>query len=96
MEIQKAVRYFKQTLTSEQLSEHTLRAYEQDLQQFCDCIGKDDLDDLDFEDFQNYLAQIASLKVTSIKRKRVVLNRFLAFWSILEKNRDFKRFRKTN
>ena len=79
MEIQKAVRYFKQTLTSEQLSEHTLRAYEQDLQQFCDCIGKDDLDDLDFEDFQNYLAQIASLKVTSIKRKRVVLNRFLAF-----------------
>lgn len=79
MEIHKAIRYFKQTLASEQLSEHTLRAYEQDLQQFCDCIGKEELDDLNFEDFQNYLAQIASLKVTSIKRKRVVLNRFLSF-----------------
>ena len=79
MEIRKAIGYFKQTLASEQLSVHTLRAYEQDLEQFCESVGKDELDDLEFEDFQDYLAQIASLKVTSIKRKRVVLNRFLAF-----------------
>ncbi|MBE6023481.1 MAG: hypothetical protein E7231_09640 [Cellulosilyticum sp.] len=79
MEIRKAMGYFKQALENEQLSLHTLRAYEQDLEQFCDCIGKEDLDELGFEDFQDYLAQIASLKVTSIKRKRVVLNRFLAF-----------------
>ena len=79
MEIRKAIGYFKQTLASEQLSLHTLRAYEQDLEQFCECVGKKDLDDLSFEDFQDYLAQIASLKVTSIKRNRVVLNRFLSF-----------------
>lgn len=79
MQISKAIRYFTQTLINEQLSEHTLRAYEQDLDQFYRCVEKEDLDDLDFEDFQNYLAMISSLKVTSIKRKRVVLNRFLAF-----------------
>lgn len=79
MEIRKAIGYFKQTLVNEQLSVHTLRAYEQDLEQFCETISKDDLDELGFEDFQDYLAEIASLKVSSIKRKRVVLNRFLAF-----------------
>lgn len=79
MQISKAIRYFAQTLKNEQLSEHTIRAYEQDLDQFNQCVTKNELDELDFEDFQNYLATIASLKVTSIKRKRVVLNRFLAF-----------------
>lgn len=79
MQIAKAISFFMQTLKSEQLSEHTVRAYEQDLVQFNQCMVKEDLDELDFEDFQNYLATIASLKVTSIKRKRVVLNRFLSF-----------------
>lgn len=79
MQISKAINYFTQTLKSEQLSEHTLRAYEQDLEQFHQCVVKDELDELDFEDFQNYLTSIAPLKVTSIKRKRVVLNRFLSF-----------------
>lgn len=79
MNIQKAIGYFKQSLGNEQLSSHTLRAYEQDLDQFSQCTNKEDLDELDFEDFQTYLAEISTLKLTSIKRKRVVLNRFLSF-----------------
>lgn len=79
MQIQKAIGYFKQSLENEQLSLHTLRAYDQDLEQFYNCVQKEDLEDLDFEDFQEYLAEISSLKISSIKRKRVVLNRFLAF-----------------
>ncbi len=79
MNIQKAIGYFKQSLGNEQLSSHTLRAYEQDLDQFSQCTNKEDLDELDFEDFQNYLAEISTLKLASIKRKRVVLNRFLSF-----------------
>ena len=79
MNIQKAINFFKQSLGNEQLSSHTLRAYAQDLEQFSQCIQKQDLDELTFEDFQNYLAEISTLKLTSIKRKRVVINRFLSF-----------------
>ena len=79
MQIEKAIGYFKQTLQSEQLSIHTLRAYEQDLEQFNSLVNKEDLNELDFEDFQCYLSEISNLKISSMKRKRVVLNRFLAF-----------------
>lgn len=79
MNIDKAIDYFLQSLKNEQLSVNTLRAYEQDLEQFNYYIEKTELDDLNFEDFQDYLAQISELKITSIKRKRVVINRFLAF-----------------
>lgn len=79
MNINKAIAYFKQSLGSEQLSLHTLRAYEQDLEQFSEFIQKEELDDLGFEDFQEYLAEISTLKIATIKRKRVVLNRFLSF-----------------
>lgn len=79
MTINKAISYFLVALESEQLSKHTIRAYEQDLNQFCNWTQKDELDELEFEDFQDYFSEIAGLKVTSIKRKRVVLNRFLTF-----------------
>ena len=79
MEINKAIHYFINTLESEQLSMHTQRAYKQDLEQFALWIAKNDLDELKFEDFAEYFTEIASLKITSIKRKRVVLHRFLDF-----------------
>lgn len=79
MTIQKAIAHFIVSLENEQLSKHSIRAYEQDLNQFYNCIKKQKLDDLDFEDFQEYFNQISTLKITSIKRKRVVLHRFLTF-----------------
>ena len=79
MQIQKAIQYFIFSLESEQLSQHTIRAYEQDLLQFYQWSQKELLDDLSFEDFQNYFMSISKLKVTSIKRKRVVLHRFLVY-----------------
>lgn len=79
LRIKKAISYFIVALESEQLSRHTVRAYEQDLNQFCNWTDKDELDELNFEDFQDYFSEITGLKVTSIKRKRVVLNRFLTF-----------------
>lgn len=79
MHIDKAISYFVMALESEQLSKHSVRAYEQDLKQFASWTQKESLDELNFEDFQNYFLEIASLKISSIKRKRVVLNRFLTF-----------------
>ena len=79
MEINKAILYFITALETEQLSIHSIRAYKQDLNQFCFNIHKVSLDELSFEDFQNYFVAISHLKVMSIKRKRVVLHRFLKF-----------------
>ncbi len=79
MTIEKAIAYFIIMLENEQLSKHTIRAYEQDLNQFCHWVSKSQLDELDFEDFQNYFSELSKLKISSIKRKRVVLHRFLAF-----------------
>ena len=79
MKINQAISYFITALETEQLSEHSLRAYKQDLNQFCLTTNKMDLDDLSFEDFHNFIVAISHLKVTSIKRKRVVLHRFLKF-----------------
>lgn len=79
MEINKATLYFITALETEQLSSHSIRAYKQDLNQFCLNIHKIHLDELSFEDFQNYFVSISHLKVMSVKRKRVVLHRFLKF-----------------
>ncbi len=79
MKINQAISYFMTALETEQLSAHSLRAYKQDLNQFCLTTHKMDLDDLSFEDFHNFIVSISHLKVTSIKRKRVVLHRFLKF-----------------
>jgi site-specific recombinase XerD len=79
MKIKQAIRYFVTALETEQLSKHSVRAYEQDLNQFYMNAGKDHLHELDFEDFQNYFVEMSNLKVSSLKRKRVVLHRFLKF-----------------
>lgn len=79
MEINKAIHYFISSLENEQVSVHTVRAYRQDLEQFQAWTDKTHLDELNFEDFCDYFTEIASLKVTSIKRKRVVLQRFLNY-----------------
>lgn len=79
MQIKQAISYFIISLESEQLSKHSTRAYTQDLNQFYQLVNKAELDDLGFEDFQDYLKSISQLKIASIKRKRVVLNRFLTF-----------------
>lgn len=79
MTLEKAISYFILALESEQLSKHSIRAYKQDLNQFCNWTKKQTLDELDFEDFQDYFSEIAALKISSIKRKRVVLHRFLSF-----------------
>ena len=79
MPLEKAISYFILALESEQLSKHSIRAYKQDLKQFSNWTPKETLDELDFEDFQEYFSEIASLKISSIKRKRVVLHRFLSF-----------------
>lgn len=79
MPLEKAISYFILALESEQLSKHSIRAYKQDLNQFCSWTQKQTLDELGFEDFQDYFSEIASLKIASIKRKRVVLHRFVTF-----------------
>lgn len=81
MEINKAVNYFITSLHHAQLSEHTIRAYSQDLYQWADAIAKNELNDLRFEDFQEYFMalQDSELKITSLRRKRVVIHRFLKF-----------------
>lgn len=79
MTLEKAISYFVLALENEQLSKHSIRAYKQDLNQFCDWTEKQTLDELDFEDFQEYFSEIAGLKISSIKRKRVVLHRFFSF-----------------
>lgn len=79
MQINQAISYFVIALQSEQLSKHSIRAYEQDLNQFSNWSIKEDLDALVFEDFQTYFMDISMLKISTIKRKRVVLHRFLKF-----------------
>lgn len=79
MQIQTAITYFIGTLQSEQLSAHSIRAYEKDLIQFQIAIEKDTLDEINFEDFQKYFLVLSKLKVTSMKRKRVVVQRFLKY-----------------
>lgn len=79
MKIEKAIQYFITSLENEQLSPHTVRAYYQDLIQFQTYVQKSDLNELSFEDFGDYFSEISQLKITSAKRKRVVLQRFLTF-----------------
>lgn len=79
MQIEKAIHYFMISLETEQLSSHSIRAYGQDLNQFKTFIEKEDLDELGFEDFQDYFIAFKDLKAASLKRKRVVLHRFLKF-----------------
>ena len=79
MLIEKAVQYFIWSLEAEQLSSHTIKAYLQDLNQFKKWTQKKEVDDLNFEDFQDYFIEISKLKMTSIKRKRVVMHRFFKF-----------------
>lgn len=79
MTLEKAISYFVLALENEQLSKHSIRAYKQDLNQFYNWSEKQTLDELGFEDFQEYFSEIAGLKISSIKRKRVVLHRFFSF-----------------
>nr|WP_307991384.1 tyrosine-type recombinase/integrase [uncultured Niameybacter sp.] len=81
MTINKSIHYFKVSLEGMQLSPHTLKAYMQDLGQWQDKTEVENLDDLTFEHIQDYLIELQSqdLKPASLKRKRVVLHRFLKF-----------------
>ncbi|MEG0353040.1 MAG: tyrosine-type recombinase/integrase [Cellulosilyticaceae bacterium] len=81
MEINKAINYFVTSLHHAQLSEHTIRAYSQDLYQWAAALTKNELNALAFEDFQEYFIalQASELKITSLRRKRVVIHRFLKF-----------------
>lgn len=81
MEINKAIQYFVSSLHHAQLSQHTIRAYVQDLEQWQNSIEKIELDLLGFEDFQDYFMHLQEneLKVSSLRRKRVVIHRFLKF-----------------
>ena len=79
MTLEKAIYYFLEALESEQLSSHSIKAYHQDLKQFMDWTSKKNLNELGFEDFQDYFIHIKKLKVTTIKRKRVVLHRFMKY-----------------
>lgn len=81
MTIQKSIHYFKASLESMQLSKHTLKAYLQDLAQWQTFIKVENLEELSFEILQEYLMTLQSLnlKPASLRRKRVVLQRFLTF-----------------
>lgn len=79
MTIDKAAEYFLTSLEIDQLSKHTIKAYTQDLRQFISVIKKDELNELDFQDFESYFSLFKNLKVTSLKRKRIVVHRFLKF-----------------
>ena len=81
MTIQKSIHYFKASLESMQLSKHTLKAYLQDLAQWQTFAQVENLEDLNFEILQEYLMNLQSLnlKPATLRRKRVVLHRFLTF-----------------
>lgn len=81
MTIYKAIDYFELSLNNEQSSAHTIKAYKQDLEQFYKIVKKENLDDLVYEDFLNYLYNLShlNLKSSTIRRKRIVLHRFLYF-----------------
>lgn len=81
MNIHKAIDYFQQSLKNDQASANTLKAYQQDLTQFCKIIPKEELDDLKYDDFFTYLSQLSALnlKISTIRRKRLVVYRFLNF-----------------
>lgn len=81
MTIQKSVQYFKASLESMQLSKHTIKAYLQDLMQWQDFIKVENLQQINYELLQDYLMHLQKLdlKPTTLRRKRVVLHRFLSF-----------------
>ncbi|MEF9960454.1 MAG: tyrosine-type recombinase/integrase [Niameybacter sp.] len=81
MTIQKSIHYFKVALEGMQLSPHTLKAYMQDLSQWESSLDITDLESITFETIQDYLITLQSqnLKPASLKRKRVVIHRFLKF-----------------
>lgn len=81
MEISKAITFFMTSLYHAQLSQHTIKAYARDLEQWNDAMHKSELDTLSFEDFQDYFMTLQNheLKAASLKRKRVVVHRFLKF-----------------
>ncbi len=80
MPIHEAIQYFITSLETQQLSPHSIRAYTQDLEQWYNKLEtQKTLDQLEFRDFQTYFMCINQLKPSSLKRKRVVLHRFLEF-----------------
>ncbi|PHV70659.1 hypothetical protein CS063_09000 [Sporanaerobium hydrogeniformans] len=80
MLIDEAIVYFITSLETQQLSIHSIRAYSQDLNQWRAYLDAQmTLDQLSFKDFQTYFIHINTLKPSSLKRKRVVLRRFLEF-----------------
>ncbi|MGL4362558.1 MAG: tyrosine-type recombinase/integrase [Cellulosilyticaceae bacterium] len=81
MKIEKAIQSFILSLSYNQLSEHTIRAYRQDLMQWAalnECL---DLKNLNYEMIENYLHELFNkqLSPNTLRRKRVVLHRFLKF-----------------
>jgi site-specific recombinase XerD len=81
VEIKEALTRFHTSLVYNQLSPHTLRAYENDLVQWQQMIKKDRLEEIHFIDLQDYLGQLQqlNLQINSLRRKRVVVHRFLKF-----------------
>ncbi len=81
MNIEEAKKYFITSLSYAQLSKHTITAYTQDLNQWINSLTKTELQDLNFMDFEAYFAYLQSLdlKVSSLKRKRLVIHRFLKY-----------------
>ncbi|MGL5676777.1 MAG: tyrosine-type recombinase/integrase [Cellulosilyticaceae bacterium] len=76
-----AIKLFLTNVAYDGHSVHTIKAYRQDLNQWEGCIGEKELDTLCFEDFEKYLSFLhgEGLKTTSLRRKRVVVHRFLKY-----------------
>lgn len=81
MTIIKAIEYFLASLDYAGHSKHTIKAYTQDINQWKETLDKEMLSDLTYEDFEKYLMELhkKNLKTTSLRRKRVVVHRFLKY-----------------
>lgn len=81
MRIEQAIRSFLTHITYDGHSPHTIKAYRQDLAQWQETLNKEMLNELQFEDFEMYLNKLyeEALKTTSLRRKRVVVHRFLKY-----------------
>ena len=79
--IDKAIQSFLMNIEYAGHSKHTIKAYRQDLLQWRETTLKTSLNQLDLGDFESYLSSLyhKELKTTSLRRKRVVLHRFLKY-----------------
>ncbi len=79
--IQEALNAFFAQLAYDGHSDHTIKAYRQDLTQWYDYIAVQTFEQLGFRQFEAYFMFLfdKQLKTTTLRRKRVVLHRFLKY-----------------